>query len=707
MKSIKYLFMSLLAAGTFVACTNSDEYVNTPKESGAGVYISSDVKTSVQAPDGMTEFTFPVNRMSSEGELTVALKVEQSDDNFFTLPSSVTFADGENEVEVTVEFTAEDLEYDVANSLRIEIDDPENTSLYAKSTITFTIVRPGPWLSLGKVDYTEDIVCSLYNAKPITYKVELQAALLEKDWGTFRLVNPYGESFPYNDPGDWDDSSDHYLQFRIEGLDLDPNSETYLEDIITEHSNIVWLEDQLLYLNWGDGEMGISSNIRYNLDLGVDIETIYNARPEWFGMFDKGVITLPKPMGSTFIELDGEAYNYINSNGAFKIVFPGVKLGNFSVTAELAGFFTDIEEQNFAVVNVTLGKNVVKARAGIALTSDADALYDAIVAGEIETVEFTASGAVNLPVEDGTSTIVVVTYDDEDSPREYDYITFKHFNGVVPEVNPLEGEWTIDDMYGISKAELFKSWYMWGVDWFDEDGNTDRIPLTVVKFSESNNDFEDEYGTIDAINIEGFSLGYVTDGSDSHLWEYYNGFLYNLYTHNNLGMYYGSYYVNYMPFASSGTLYGAYDEMMVCGLVDDGYMAMVYGELYNLGSNPAPEGFLWRAYNDAKCQTAAGNLEAIYNIMFEDPSVSSLSKSGVKAHKPVTTVKELNTMASQMATPLNYVELRGRERAHALIDELNAKRAEKQDCILEWKNAPSKVSKELKRAAAVQPDVTL
>ena len=240
--------------------------------------------------------------------------------------------------------------------------------------------------------------------------------------------------------------------------------------------------------------------------------------------------------------------------------------------------------------------------------------------------------------------------------------------------HPLFGDWTFDDMYGITKQELFKTWYMWAVDYDDEDGITDRQAFVRVTFSENSNDFVDEEsvfgGNVDAINISGFGLGLTTN--DTHVWEYYGGYILNYYTHNNIGQW-QSYYINYVPYVGGlGTYNAFYDEIMIGGLVDDGYMALAFSGFYDLGGNPEPNGFQWTAYSNANCTTSLGYLLRLYNLMFEDPAVSSLSSVNKPVHVK-NNVQQLNTMAKEMATPSNYVELRGRARAHALIDELNSR----------------------------------
>ena len=112
------------------------------------------------------------------------------------------------------------------------------------------------WTSLGYVDYTDGYMISVYGTPLTTYQVEIQ----EKDDtpGYYRLVNPYGAAYPYNDPGDWDDSIDSYL---------------YVDATIPDMVTIPYSEQTL---NWGQGELTCWCGAEYFQTQGYDIDTIYD-----------------------------------------------------------------------------------------------------------------------------------------------------------------------------------------------------------------------------------------------------------------------------------------------------------------------------------------------------------------------------------------------------------------------------------------------
>ena len=664
MKSIKYLVWSFLAAGALLTACTEETYEPGAPESGSGVGFPVEVVTSYSVTDNPS-IEIPVVRDNTDGALTVNVTSATSA-VCADIPSQVSFAAGQSSTPLTITLDLDAFEYDSSFKVDLKLDAGVNTTNYKPQAITVTVSRPAPWVSLGMATYTDDFMTTFFSVSNETYEVEIQEN--QNVPGLYRLVNPYGEAYPFNDPGDWDESQDYYMEIHAE----DPDA--------------VWIPIAPMGFDWGYGEFSMGSVAGMYLSNGNTLEQL-KAAGGILGTLQNGIITFPaKQLLISMADYNDGGLYYANNNGVFKIVLPGYTALDTSVAIELVGYFKDLEGQNYAVVDVTLGEDVEEVKLASGLTSDYAGLYGDIVSGAAETVSVTADGQVNVPIADGKNTIVAASYADG-SAQEYDYITFTFYAGEQAEANPLEGNWTADDMYGITKQELFKRWIMWAVDYFDEDGNTDRQPLSYVTFAENNSDYYDEdYDEeYDLIDITGFSMGMTQN--DTHQWEYYNGFLYNFYMHQNIGQVTltngAKYYLNYQAFVSTGTIYTAfYDEIMVGGLVADGYMAMAYSELYQLGSNPAPEGFVFRAWTDAACETtAAGNFEAIYNIMFEDPAVSSLSSVNKPVH--VTTVENLNTLASQMKTPANYVELRGRARAHALIDELNAKNAAKQAAKLQ------------------------
>lgn len=155
------------------------------------------------------------------------------------------------------------------------------------------------WVSLGTGLYTEDFMTTFYKLDNVSYEVEIQEN--EENPGVYRLINPYGEAYPYNEPGDWDDSKKHYLVINAQ----DPEG--------------VFIDQQKMGLDWGEGALIVSSLAANNMGKGATLEEVKAAG--LCGSLADGVITFPvKSLLCTFESKDG--FYYGNINGAFKVVLP-------------------------------------------------------------------------------------------------------------------------------------------------------------------------------------------------------------------------------------------------------------------------------------------------------------------------------------------------------------------------------------------------
>lgn len=232
--------------------------------------------------------------------------------------------------------------------------------------------------------------------------------------------------------------------------------------------------------------------------------------------------------------------------------------------------------------------------------------------------------------------------------------------------HPLNASYTINDLYLSDKETWFRSWNMWAVDYFDETV-TRRQNLATWTFSENTVD-DDEEEEFDAINLDGLSMGYVKN--DRQVWEYYNGAVYQCNAGTLLGTY-GPYYLSTLILDENTMKLYTGSYAMIGGLAADGYMAFVSAQ-----SAYAFNGIAIYAYNDATLSSSLGALELFTDIMLEDPAVAAANSAAPAAVTAKTA--QLHKLAAEMAaTPLNCVELQGRARIHALIDEMNADRGSK------------------------------
>lgn len=186
----------------------------------------------------------------------------------------------------------------------VTFDAEGNAQESASATFEFE-AGGSSWNSIGIGLWTDDFMTLYQGIAPLTYEVEVFAN--EKKPGIYRLKNPYGEAYPENESGDWDESMDYYLEINAE----DPTS--------------VYIEKQALGVDWGMGMMSIESDGAYYLAQGYDVETIKANVEGAFGTLENGVISFSTPQTFT-IYMNGKEY-YGNNNGACKLVLPSATAG--------------------------------------------------------------------------------------------------------------------------------------------------------------------------------------------------------------------------------------------------------------------------------------------------------------------------------------------------------------------------------------------
>ena len=159
-------------------------------------------------------------------------------------------------------------------------------------SFTYEASSAEKWESLGMCKYTDDLIGPLFQADPVSYPVEVWVRADKP--GIYRMVNPYGAAFPYNEEGDWDASQDYYIDINAE----DPNG--------------VYIEEQETGCDWGYGMMSIMSMGYFYMAAGNSFEDVKNAG--YMGTLENNVITFPV---KGMVLGDDEGMYYGNKNGAF------------------------------------------------------------------------------------------------------------------------------------------------------------------------------------------------------------------------------------------------------------------------------------------------------------------------------------------------------------------------------------------------------
>lgn len=372
MNKIKFGFMSLLIALGLASC-NDNDYKYTPADvlQNEQVAFPPSTPTTVSLTAAEPFIDLELTRQKTDGDLTVniiadgELGNEDGTVTYITVPNSVTFKDGEEKTFVHVAADVKTIGYDNVKKISLSIAEDEFTTPYGFSKLEMAVSFPAPWKSLGLATYTEDIMTSFYNVQNLSYEVEIQENLLQP--GLFRLVNPYGKAYPYNEPGDWDESKNYYLEINA----TDPD--------------FVYIMPQGMGLNWGKGELFFADMAGFYIARGNDPAAVKAAG--WGGTYKDGEITFPaKAMVTNWDSFADGAY-YSNNNGKFSVLMPGAVKADYSLEMTYAGIMTAADNTVSAVVSATLGADATDVRAIVApRAADADAIADALASDEFEYV---------------------------------------------------------------------------------------------------------------------------------------------------------------------------------------------------------------------------------------------------------------------------------------------------------------------------------
>lgn len=657
-KYASLLAFAALAFGT-AACSDDDgDYAPAGPVEGAQVYFSNDNATSFALGADDSSVAVDVLRgVADEAvEVPVLVTIDSEYASLFNVPSIVEFEAGVEKTQLVITFDRSKLEDGASYAIGLQIDDESMTTPYGASTLAITVSVPEPWVSLGTGLFSDAFMFDNF------YKLEIQQHKLKPTF--FRVVNPYAggllEEGYYDNPADCAAASE-YFEFilmkpgnSLAGIPITMDNLVYFDPVNTGFFNTNNNYNQYVELLHPVNFTSLRSEAAWT----------YNKVVSWQDA-DK---TLPAVVQiAPYYYMDGlGGWNKTQEDGWVTIVFPGVELTDYSVEVAYAGRFTDPENNNFAVATVEGGEDVEYIEVGMGAGDDAEAILEAILAGEIETVKVEGKeGKVPFAVEeDGTYTFVAISYGAGEA-QETSAATFNFWIGTAPELGPLETVWTKDDLNMISKNELFKQWYMWARNNGDKEGNTDRQPMNIVTFSENT---EDDGEDVDAINVSGLSLGFVED--DTMTWEYYRGVIYNLGFRGALGTWNGYTVSPFTVALPSSSLYYVSNYQFIGGIVDEGYIAMVSNN-----ANTNYNGFYFAAFSDAELENLVGYLAWYYDIMFEDPAVSELSPAAAAAPKASMSKQQLKSLADKLSVRENYVET-DRGKAHRMIDEMLAKRAE-------------------------------
>lgn len=389
-KIFKYSLMLLVAGFALSSCGDTYEYTPAEAPAGAQVYFSNEMAETIELSKSQSSFNVTVLRANTEGELTVPITATLPEGSIFTVPASVTFPDGASDANVVITYNPEDLNYGDYTDITLQVGDETFTTPYGVSSYSFKAGATA-WISLGMGQYRDDLFTSWYSIENLTYEVEIEKNVVEE--GLYRVVNPYGAAYPYNDPGDWDASQNYYLV--IDATDPD----------------YVWFSEFHTGTDWGKGEMWFLSFVQYQLNRGVSLDALKSQAPQYFGTFKDGLITMPEP-NSILAGRGDDGYWYSNGNGMFAIALPGAKIANYTIEYEYLGRFIGTDKQYYVEGIPSFGDDVVSAKAALVTEETYEAVREQIIAGEAG-VDVADGEAFRLPFDEtGTYYVLIIAFNE-------------------------------------------------------------------------------------------------------------------------------------------------------------------------------------------------------------------------------------------------------------------------------------------------------
>ena len=401
------VLLTVFALTAFTACSDSDsDYKWADVPTNAQVYFSNALPSQQNISKKTNSFTIPVNRVKTDDAITVGISL-QSDDNFLSAPASVSFAAGQSTAELAISYDPESLVYDEFKSATLTISDASYTTPYGASEYTFKAGVLSPYASIGTGKLVEDYYWG--------YNCSVNIMQNQENPNVFRI---YGASAPVNGG-----SASDYLEITVckpgdtfRGVTVTQNDLVYFADYNTGYHHSTYDAD----IMWYHPSKFTASN------------------PEEFWLHNV-VLAYQEDGTPGQIQLAPRYYmdgvggwNASQSDDVIVITFPGYAPKDYSAAFACTGVFTDLSGSVFAEGILELGADAQDVRAVVvSADADADAVADAIVAGDLETTAVTA-GNIYVPIGEGLTgklQVVVVVLDEEDAVKGVYASQFEYYGG--------------------------------------------------------------------------------------------------------------------------------------------------------------------------------------------------------------------------------------------------------------------------------------
>lgn len=401
-KIFRYAKIAVAALVTVVmaACTSDYEYDTPEALKGAQVYFSNTLPSKIEVNKESGNFDVTLSRQNTEGELTVPLMFTADEGNIYTVPSTVTFADGEATANIHITFNPDDLVYGNYVGGTISFDADNFSTPYGATSYQFKAGASAyEDVEGGKGKFRDGLISALYGIEVLEYDVQIQKDAHTP--GIYRVVAPYGQK-------GWSGANPWYTAFD----ENESNTDMIIDATDPDFVYIKGTFNTGVTLNSSDGVLSAISYVQYLLDKGNSLDLIKSKMPELFGTFKDGVFTFPAKSILLYFGSGGDLY-YGNTDGMLRVAMPGVVLKDYSVGVEYLGRMTDTNDKDNAVFNLTFGADVTTVKYALVKEGeDLDKTASGIIDGSVEATEISEAGRVEVPFEEsGNYYLVTVSYE--------------------------------------------------------------------------------------------------------------------------------------------------------------------------------------------------------------------------------------------------------------------------------------------------------
>ena len=400
-KIFRYAKIAIAALVTVAmgACTSDYEYDTPEALKGAQVYFSNTLPSKIEVNKESGNFDVTLSRQNTEGELTVPLMFTADEGNIYTVPSTVTFADGEATANIHITFNPDELVYGNYVGGTISFDADNFSTPYGATSYKFK-AGASAYVDVagGKGKFRDGLVSSAYGIEVLEYDVQIQQDAHTP--GIYRVVAPYGQK-------GWSGANPWYTAFDASLA----NTDMVIDATDPDYVYIKGTFSTGVTLNSSDGVVSAISYVQFLLDNGNALDLIKAKKPELFGTFKDGVFNFPAKSILMYFGADGPYYG--NTDGMLRVAMPGIVLKDYSVGVDYLGRMTDTNDKDNAVFNLTFGADVTTVKYALVKEGvDLNETASGIIDGSVEATEIAEAGRVEVPFEEsGNYYLVTVSYE--------------------------------------------------------------------------------------------------------------------------------------------------------------------------------------------------------------------------------------------------------------------------------------------------------